>query len=352
MSRTAALLRATSVRFTSLYFLPFYAALSAAGQARWEWVVMGAGYWFAHSVGTETLNRLADRREDEVNRPERTALCQHAGWENIRRAAVWSWVAVAVLDLAFLAMRPDPVLALFLVLGGLSSVNYSYGLRLSRNRFAAPFVLTFHFCGTFVIGWTLAQDHWSTEVWKGFAEYPLPFFAVGFLTLLVLGGAKDLTDLAGDVSIGYHSAWVGVVRRHGSAVTTAMVWSTYVMVGLLVAVGLFPPRFLFWLLLLPVATALGRCLWRASSEQERSATREFFYQYWVLNLAVAVPLYSPHLSTVVGVVGGLAFWVFATQRVHWSPGVRRGTLRALVSLVGRGPRPDPHPIPTMEGKAR
>jgi 4-hydroxybenzoate polyprenyltransferase len=355
LSRATALLRATSVRFTALYFLPYYAALSAAGQARWEWVVLGVVYWFAHSMGTETLNRLADRTEDEVNRPERTALCHRAGFDLIRRAAVCSWAAVAALDVVFLVLRPDPWLALFLLLGGLASVNYSYGLRLSRNRVAAPIVLTFHFGGTFVIGWVLSREEWDTGALADFAEYPLPFFAVGFLTLLALGGAKDLTDLAGDAKIGYHSAWVGLVRRHGSLVTTGMVWSTYVMVALFTAVGVFPRRFWLWLLLLPVATALGRCLWRASSPAESMATREFFYQYWVLNLAVALPLYAPHRETAVAVVCGLAGWALATQRMHWSAGVRRETLRALAALLGlapRGPEPEPDPIPTMEGKVR
>ncbi|MBA0049524.1 hypothetical protein E0L36_00935 [Streptomyces sp. AJS327] len=336
MSRATALLRATSVRFAALYFLPFYTALAAAGQARWQWVLVGAGYWFAHGLGTEALNRLADRTEDEVNRPERTAICLRVGFGNLRRAGIAAWIAVALLDALLLVLWPDPVLALFLLLAGVSGVNYSYGLRLSRNRYLAPLLLTFHFGGTFVIGWVLAQRHWDAEVWREFTGYPLPFFVVGMVTLLALGGAKDLTDLAGDARIGYHSAWIDLVRRFGPWLAAVMVGSTYLLVTVFVLAGRFPPRFWLWLLLIPVGAALARCLWRASSAEERLATREFFYQYWMLSLAVASLLYAPGWSTALAVGCVVAFWGAATQRMHWSAGVRRETVRAVVTLV----RPD------------
>lgn len=333
MGRTSALLRATSVRFTALYYLPYCAALVAAGQARWEWLTLGAVYWFAHGLGTESLNRLADRTEDEINRPERTAICRRVGFAALRRAALAAWTAVALLDVVLLALHPDWVLAVFLLLAGFSAVNYSYGLRLSRNRYLAPLLLTFHFGGTFVIGWVLGQDHWDAGVWWDFAGYQLPFFVTGMVTLLALGGAKDLTDLAGDASIGYHSAWVDLLQRRGAWLAGAMVGSTYVLVLVFTAVGLFPARFLLWLLLAPVAAALGRCIWHASTPEQQHATREFFYQYWVLSLALAVLLYAPEPGTLAAVTGCVAFWGVTTQRLHWSAGVRRSTLRAVGTLV-------------------
>lgn len=333
MNTVAALLRATSVRFTALYFLPYFTALTAAGQARWEWLALGVVYWFAHGLGTESLNRLADRTEDEVNRPERTELCRRAGFRTIRRAALSAWLTVLVLDAVLLVLHPDWWLALFLLLAGVSGVNYSYGLRLSRNRYLAPLLLTFHFGGTFVIGWVLAQGHWDMGVLREFLGYPLPFFVVGMVTLLALGGAKDLTDLAGDARIGYHSAWIDLVRRYGPWLAGGMVGTTYLLVTVFVLGGQFPARFLLWLLLVPVGAALARCLWRASSAEQRLATREFFYQYWMVSLAVASLLYAPGWPTFAGVVATLAFWWLATQRMHWSSGVRRSTLRAVRSLV-------------------
>ncbi|MFF2654982.1 UbiA family prenyltransferase [Streptomyces sp. NPDC058045] len=346
MTRTDALLRATSVRFAALYFLPYYTALVAEGRARWEWVALGAVYWCAHGLGTESLNRLADRAEDEINRPERTALCHRAGFPLLRRAAVAAWGVVLLLDAVLLVLHPDPWLALFLFLAGFSGVNYSYGLRLCRNRYLAPLLLTFHFGGTFVIGTVLAQERWNTDVLRHFAGYGLPFFVVGMVTLLALGGAKDLTDVAGDTSIGYRSAWIDLLRRYGAWIAGAMVGSTYLLVTVFVLVGAFPARFLLWLLMIPVAVALGRCVWRAHTPEERFATREFFYQYWVLSLIVGALLYAPHWATLTGIAAGAAFWALTTQCLHWSAGISAATVRTVAELafgvrpVGAGAAPD------------
>lgn len=333
MSAATALLRATSIRFTALYFLPYCVALTAADQARWQWIGLGIGYWFLHGLGTEALNRLADRVEDEVNRPERTALCHRVGFERIKRVALYAWLGIAALDILILVLVPDPLLALYLVLAGLSGVNYSYGLRLARNRLLAPLLLTFHFGGTFLVGWVLVRHEADSRSYADFTAYPLPFFVVGMVTLLALGGAKDLTDLAGDARIGYHSAWVGLLRRSGAWLAALMVASTYVLTVLFVATGLLPGRFLLWLALTPVAALLGICLWRASTAEQRLATREFFYQYWMLVLPLGALLYAPTTNTAVAVLGSLAFWWWATQRMHWSSGVRRATLRSLAELI-------------------
>lgn len=331
--RIADYLRCGSSRFAVLYFLPYFAAMSGSGRVSWGWVALGAGYWFLHSMGTELLNRCSDRTEDAINRPERTALCERIGFGRLREVAIVSWIAVVMLDIVFVVLRPSILLAILLLLAGLSAVGYSYGPRLARNRYVAPIVLTFHFGGTFMIGWVLGHPALDESAWRDFGTHALPFFVVSCATLLALGGAKDLTDMVGDQVVGYRSAWLALVRKHESWLTLTLVSSTFVMTSIFVVIGSYPRRFLVLFALAPLALALYRCLRFATSSAERHVTREFFYHYWMAYLVVAVPSYAPDTETFIVVAGSLAYWILTTQFLHWSPGVRLAEVRTAGFLI-------------------
>jgi 4-hydroxybenzoate polyprenyltransferase len=328
-----ALLQCASCRFAVFYFLPFFGAFAEVRPVNVRWLVLGAVYWLLHSMGTETVNRLSDRVEDAVNRPERTALCEQVGFTRLRHISIGLWVSVAVLDVVFVVLRPNVLLAVLLTLAGLSSLNYSYGLRLARNRYAAPLLLTFHFGGTFMIGWVIASQVLDASAWRNFLSVALPFVVVSCGTLIALGGVKDLTDVVGDAEVDYHSLWVTVARKHGKWLIWALVSTTFVLTGAFVAIGLYPPRFLLSFALIPAAILLRHCLWHSSTALEELVTREIFYQYWMLYLAVAVTLYAPGVETFAAVIGSLAYWVVTSQYLHWSGGVQQEHLRTIVNLA-------------------
>lgn len=342
MRTVTALLRCTSCRFAVYYFLPFFSAFTHVRAMNVYWIVLGGAYWSLHTMGTEAVNRLSDRTEDAVNRRERTALCEQVGFTRLRQLSLGVWTAVAVLDMIALISSRSAVLAILLLLSGLSGVMYSFGLRIARNRFLAPLFLSFHFGGTFSVGWVAASHGLDTTAWRHFVSDGLPFGVVSCATLIGLSGVKDITDVAGDESIGYRSLWVALARKHRQWLSWVLISITFVLTTVFVIARIYPPRFLTSLALIPIAVLLCTSIMRASNAAENSATREFFYQYWMLYLAVTVALYTPNPATFTVVGCALVYWVVTTQYLHWTGGVRRPDLTAIARLVRSYRAPSPH----------
>ncbi len=346
-----ALLRCTSCRFTIFYALPFFAALAGAGQASVGWGMFSLAYWWLHSTGTEAANRLSDRHEDAINRPERTAMCAQLGWGRLRAALVAAWAGVAVLDVFLVVARPSVALAVLLVLSAASALGYSYGPRLARHRAVAPLLLTFHFGGTFITGWVVAHPQTDDTASGGFLREVGPFVVVSCATLLALGGSKDITDVSGDEAIGYRSGWIALVRRHGAWLTWALVMSTFALTAAFVVAGLLPERWLWIVVLLPLAVRLRQCLWTAATPLERAVTRELFYHYWIAYLCVAVLLYAPGPATALAVLVAALLWLIASNTLHWGTGVDRTFVRTVIRLGRRATRPPQLPDHRREGVA-
>ena len=315
-SRWLAFLRCTSVRFTAYYFLAFYAGLGATAADRPGWIAYGALYWLVHSTVTEAVNRLADRRSDEVNRPERTALCARVGWDRLRLLAVGGYVLLLALGVGWYAAVPTLAVAGLLVLADVLCVNYSYGLRLGRSRFGSLVILAFPFVGSFSGGWMLAHPDAG---WGDFVSGAGPLLLVGGLALGSLSGAKDLTDMVGDVLKGYRSGWLWLVRGRMPAVGGAVAALPFAALVALVAAGALAPRHLALLALLPAALLLTSGSRLAREPAEQMAVREFFYHYWIAFLAVLVLCHVPSAPSVAVVAAVLVAWRLATTHLHWLP---------------------------------
>lgn len=336
---SVALLRCTSCRFTAIYFLPFFGALVGGGLGTISWAAFGCLLWFAHSTGTEAVNRLSDRREDGVNRPERTALCEQVGWGRVRIVALAAWALVGILDVGALSVRRSVPLAVLLVLGVVAAVGYSYGLRLGRRGYVSLFVLTFPFGGTFMIGWTLAHPILDAPALRDLVFLAGPLLVVAAASLATLAGVKDLTDVAGDEAAGYHSAWIRFLRTHRAPVVFAVVSAPYLLLVLLLAAGAVPARDWAVLALLPAVLALARCFTRSRSHTEHMAAREVFYLYWLALESVAMWCYAPQAQTVVAAGAAAVWWLLATRYLHWHAGIDRALLAAVRRLLTTWPPP-------------
>lgn len=332
---TAALLRLASCRFAAIYVVGFSAGVLGVGGDP-VWIVAGAPYWLLFSLATELLNRLSDRVEDEVNRPERTALCNAVGYRRIARLTVAAWAAVVALDAVALALRPSWPLAVLLAAAAFASINYSYGLRLKRTRLFSLLLITFPFCGTFFTGWALFAD--APGATAALVERHIPFSLFMGAFVGTLAGTKDVTDALGDEQVGYRSLFLALARSQPGLVLAGILAAPFALLWAFVAAGVLAPRFGWLTLFWPLSVLVGRCVAAARTPAEREATREIAYQYWMAFLAAAFLAFQPSGAMATLVAVALAYWVATSQRLHWSDGVRWWKLSAVPVLLLRAPQ--------------
>ena len=326
-----ALLQCTSVRFVCFYFLAFYAGLAEAGAAHPSWLVLGAGYWFAHSTATELLNRLADRNADEVNRPERTALCRQVGYGHLLIAARVGYAVLFALGVVWILLVPSPLVIGLLLVANFLSINYSYGLRLSRSRFLSLAVLAFPFVGSFAGGWALGHPRLDS-VGPGERAQVIAILVVGGLALASLSGVKDLTDIAGDRLKGYRSGWLWLVRGRPGAVGVVVASLPFATLIGYVAWGVLPARFLALLVLWPAALLLANGSRIAGNQIQLMAVRESFYNYWIVFLALLTILHVGTIMAAVTAVANVVCWRLATIYLHWSDDTSLSWLGVVLRL--------------------
>ena len=328
------LLRCGSCRFSAYYALPFYAALADAGQLNAGWLVWGAVYWSLFSLGTELINRLSDRVEDATNRPERTRMCHTVGYNRLARINTMAWIAVAAMAAITVALHPQVPLAVFLALGILSSINYSYGIRLKKRRYLALFVLTFPYGGTFFTGWTAAYPPGTMPYWFDDLLFRTgPFLLVGGMFMYSLAGIKDITDIEGDEKIGYRGLLVTLVKRYSRGLLMAFISAPFITLAILLLKGLLPPRYGVLFPAWPMSWLLVLCVRKAAAPPERKMAREFFYHLWMAFMAIEMFLYVSEPCMLWVIFGVLAYWIATTQWLHWHGGVWRRDLETFSTMV-------------------
>jgi 4-hydroxybenzoate polyprenyltransferase len=279
-----------------------------------------------------------------VNRPERTALCEHVGYDRLKAIARSGFVLLILFGGVWLAWTPTILGAALLVISDFLVYNYSFGLRLSRSRFGSIVVLAFPFVGPFVGGWALAHPELNASAWHEFAAHSLPVLLIGGLLLASLSWVKDVTDIIGDKLIGYSSGWLAMVRGN-AAIAGAIVASVpFIFLVILASLAAIASRYLTLIVFLPVALLLANGTRIAAYSTEQMAVREFFYNYWMVVLAVLAVLTIPTGAGVVIAVLCLTYWRLATAFLHWTGSGGVGWIPAVLRLNFRGSDSQPRRV--------
>lgn len=314
-----AFLMCTSACFVATYYLPYLVGLTAADALEPVAVVVGLVFFVALSTAVEALNRISDRREDEVNRPGRTRLCHIVGYQRLGAAAGAALVVAVAAGLA-LGRRAGTVWAWpFLLLSLGVGVGYSFmpagSKPLKRSRLLSPSLNAMPTVGPVLIGYTTAPI-WRADRTPALVAVALLFY----LAILGLGGAKDVTDLRGDETVGYRSAYVDHLSHDRLLHLAYMGGFTVVTVGL-VTVGPLST----WSLV-PIPVVVGSYWWvlvlsrrglRAPGPDAMRARLVSSHLQTVVVAIIGVAAFREG-RLVVGVAGVMAYWLVARRWFYWA----------------------------------
>jgi 4-hydroxybenzoate polyprenyltransferase len=313
------------------------------GQFTAGYVALGAAYWILLSLGIEVTNRLADRREDAINRPERTALCGIVGWSRLKSIQYVIWCTVFVLDLVWILVAGNLLLVGLLASSFGLGVVYSRGPRLSRKRFFSFITLNLLFGGAFLLGWSIGDPLGPPghSGWDQFMTF-LPLLVTVGLFILALIGIKDITDSLGDTQIGYRSLFVDLVERRSSLMLGLVAGVPFFALLVFVSVDLLPMRMLILVTFVPVSAIVVSAARSAHTKLETMLVREAFYGYWLIYSSSALLLLLPHTALAGAIVAAVAYWMLTTRWLHWGRPLSRADLLRIVQIAIR--RRDDFPI--------
>ncbi|MYU21288.1 UbiA family prenyltransferase [Streptomyces sp. SID8352] len=314
------LVRSCSVRFTAYYWVGFTAGLLAGGGSALPWVLLGAPMWLALCVGTESVNRIADREADVVNQPERTRLCEEFGWARLTGVAIGSWTCFALFGAALLWTSPSVVLAVLLVADMAIAICYSVGPALKRHRVLSLATLITPVVMPVLTGWAVEGD-------TGVLLSPvLPVAAVLAAFTLGLSGIKDITDVEGDRALGYSSLWMLLARLRRGAAVYLLTAAPHLLVVVFVLTGALPPTALALLPLAVVSVLVVKAAARARVPADRAAAREVMHQFTFYFLAFALAAAAPRPAVAAVAAAAVAYWLVASRFLHWSGGLKKDQL--------------------------
>jgi 4-hydroxybenzoate polyprenyltransferase len=321
--RIIAFLKCASCRFAALYFVPFAGGLVWTGRGTLGYIALGALFWIVHSLGIEVTNRLSDRNEDEINRPERTRLCECVGWHELRLVQLFLWCAVLAIDVAWLVLAGNLLFGLLLALSFCIGVAYSRGPRLARTRYIGLLTFNLVFCGIFIMGWSVGNPFSrSSSVWLNQLASFGPLLVIVGLFIVTLIGVKDLTDRAGDLHIGYQSLFVDLLERRRTTVMRCMVACPFVLILASVSLGMLPARLAALIGFAPISAIVVEAIPHAQTRTDRLLVREVFYHYWLVFSSASLLLLLPGKALALAVAGASCYWVITSRWLHWSERLR------------------------------
>lgn len=325
------LFRSCSVRFTAYYWIGFAVGLSVNDRLTVSWGLLGLPMWLAYCLGTESVNRLADRDADAINRPERTALCEEFGWRRMTWVAVTCWTVFSLMGAGVVWVHPGFALPAILLVDIGVAVGYSIGPAFKRHRVLALIALTAPLITPLVTGWAIQGDA------HGLLEPVLPMAAVLASFSLGLSGIKDITDVEGDRELNYSSLWLALIRLRRGAAVYSVIGAPMLLLVVFVAVGALPAVSLAVIPLAVVSTLVVVAASRAQDPVDRSAAREVMHQYTFYFLALFLLVAVPGRATAVAVAVSVVYWLLSSNMLHWSGGLTRAHIRRWTALFAVSP---------------
>ncbi|MFG2723185.1 UbiA family prenyltransferase [Streptomyces sp. NPDC048416] len=309
------LLRSCSIRFTAYYWVGFTVGLAANDRLNPTWALLGVPLWVAYCVGTESLNRLADREADVINRPERTRLCEEFGWARLMRVCVGAWAVFALIGAALVWQHPGIALPVMLLIDMGVAIGYSIGPAFKRHRVLSLIALTTPMVTPLLTGWAIHGDG------DTLASPVLPVAAVLASFSLGLAGIKDITDVEGDRELNYSSLWLALVTFGRGAALYTLIGLPFLLLALSAALGGLPVVTLVLLPLVVVSALVVTAASRAETPPDREAAREVMHNYTFYFLALALLVAVPGTPTACVFAAGVVFWLLASKGLHWSGGL-------------------------------
>lgn len=320
------LLRSCSVRFTAYYWMGYMAGLSVNGRLDVTWALLGLPMWLCYGIGAESLNRLADREADVINRPERTGLCEEFGWARLTKVCVGAWVLFCLMAAALVWERPGFFLPAVLLINMGIAIGYSVGPTFKRRRVLSLIVLTTPMVTPLLTGWAVHG------VGGTLLSRVVPIAVVLAAFSLGLAGIKDITDVEGDRELDYSSLWLVLVRFRRGAALYALIGSPFLAVALFVVSGKLPVISLLLLPLAALSALVVAAASRAEAPEDREAAREVMHNYTFYFLALALLAAVPEPATVAAFAVSIGSWLLASKVLHWSGGLSFAQLRRWGAL--------------------
>lgn len=279
-------------------------------------------------LGIELLNRWTDQREDRVNNPARTELCDRIGYRDIGILAAMVFVVLAPIGVVWFALWGNVDVLVLQAICWLVALNYSAGLRFKARRFVVLVILGGTFVLPFIVGWVMYAPLSQLP--------PVLLFAPVFVASLA--GIKDITDVSGDVARGYKSLFVELLGA-GRGRLLGLLASPYLVLVTMVWARWVPERFLVLLAFAPGSLLFSVLVSRAGTAEEKAAVRETMYHFWFAFLVTTLFLIHPVARLAAVLLFASGFWVVATRWLHWRRGLDAAHARMLAAILGpRTPR--------------
>lgn len=331
LPRVLGYVRVSGTKWLSIYLSPFiYGTLSASPGVSRGYVIFGSTAICLWSFQLTLWNRLADRRIDAVNEPNRVEILARLGERHVRRTA--SWCLLAILGLVLVAQVLGVCSfgvamswACFVVI----SLSYNLGPRHKVRPVLAVLAMAITIPVLYGLG-TVQHSVFDFERWFECIE----LFAFGLSVLAM--GAKDVTDVPGDRLEGFEAAFQRLLRL-GRPAYFAVALSPYVLIA---AVALVDQTVhsMVPLLCLPASVAGALTIANAHDMPSRVGARETALLLYLAGNCLIAGRSSPQATVAVTVAAvAVGAYIVIDERLNSDqPSFRQAHFRAAFSWIGAG----------------